>query len=124
MQAVESGRAKHAYDSVKDGYAAASTQKEFVASCKKLPMLIKLNGLVPALLFAKEKDQFGKLSTYVMAWLRDPGSPVAKLVEGKTEIGQLTELDSRDYRQVTAEAQRYLGWVKRFAAAVKVSEAN
>ena len=122
MQAVESGRAQHAYESVKEGYASAKKQKEFVASCKKLPMLIKLNGLVPALLFAKEKDQFGNLSKFVMDWIRSAGSPVAMLLQNRGEIGMLTELDSREYRQVTAEAQRYLGWVKRFAAAEKVTE--
>lgn len=122
LHQVESGRAQHAFQHVTKGYTASEKPKEFAASCKKLPMLIKLNGLVPALLFAREKSQFGHLDAYVMSWLKSDGSPVAVLLRNANEIGDLTSLDSRHYRQVAGETQRYLTWVKRFAAALRADD--
>lgn len=124
---VQSGRAAHAFAQVSRGYERAGADaKEYAASCKKLPMLIKINGLVPALLFAREKKQFGSkeysLEEAVMSWLRDAGSPVSQLLQGKSDIGDLTGLTSRQYRLVTAEVQRYLSWVKRFAAARRAED--
>ena len=124
---VQSGRAAHAFERITEGYRRSGTDaKEYASSCKKLPMLIKVNGLVPALLFAREKPQFGSkgysIEEAVMSWLRDSGSPVSQLLQGKSEIGDLTDLTSRQYRLVTAEAQRYLAWAKRFAAARRAED--
>ena len=118
MHAVESGRAAHAYNAVLEGMP--KTEK-YAENAKKLPMLIKVNGLVPALLFAQEKKQYGSLSASVLSWLVSPGCPVSQLVNNRAAVGDLTGLDSRQYRQVTAEAQRYLNWVKRFAAAQRAA---
>jgi CRISPR type III-B/RAMP module-associated protein Cmr5 len=115
----QAGRAKHAYATATEGVSVdATATKEFVSSAQKLGMLVKINGLVPALLFAQTKKQFGSLSSRVMLWLADSGSPVSKLLDGRTEIGYLTEVDSTSYRLLTSEAQRYLAWVKRFAVAL------
>ena len=125
MNAVESGRAAHAYEAVKRGMPE---EEKYAESAKKLPMLIKVNGLVPALLFAKEKKQFGKdeasLEHSVLSWLNEDGCPVSQIVKPKVgkDIGKLTELESRQYRQVTAEVQRYLNWVKRFSAAQRAGK--
>ncbi len=126
MHSVESGRAAHAFKAVESGYSAADKKKEYANSCKKLPMLIKINGLVPALLFAQEKkkDQFGNLEAEVLSWLRDPGCPLSQLTKAVRSPGDLTALSSQQYRQITAETQRYLGWVKRFAAARRAADKN
>ena len=112
---IESGRARHAFDTAEQGLKDGG--KEFLSSTKKLGMLVKVNGLIPALLFSKEK-QFGGLGERVMNWLAAEGSPVSKLMEQHTQLADLTEVDSSTYRLLTAETQRYLAWVKRFAAAL------
>ena len=123
----QSGRAQHAYLAVKKATSDASKTKEFVASAKKLPMMIKVNGLLPALLFADTKSQFHQLPQQVMAWLtdKDGGSPVKQyFVNTDKDIATLAGFDSYKYRQVTVEAQRYLAWVRRFADAMKDTEAS
>lgn len=128
----QSGRAQHAYLAVEKAVSDASKTKEFVAGAKKLPMMIKVNGLLPALLFADTKSQFHQLPQQVMAWLtdKDGGSPVKQYFvnvggDASTQTGfdryiaELTGFDSYKYRQVTVEAQRYLAWVRRFADALK-----
>ena len=113
---IESGRARHAFDTAEQGLKDGG--KEFLSSTKKLGMLVKVNGLIPALLFSKEKKQFGGLGERVMNWLAAEGSPVSQLMKQHTQIADLTEMDSSSYRLLIAETQRYLAWVKRFAAAL------
>ena len=118
-----SGRARHAYEAVKAGLQDAEKQKEFASSAKKIGMLVKINGLVPALLFAREKQQFGSIHEDVLSWLTAAGSPVQQFMQHHAGIEGLTSLNSSQYRLVTAETQRYLAWVKRFASAL-VKEEN
>lgn len=118
-QHLQSGRAQHAYKAVQ--IAAKDTNvdnKAFKSSAKKLPMLIKTNGLLPALLFAESKSQFGPLTGQTMEWLKEEGSPVRQYfvnTEGKLSPAMLASRDSQSYRMITLEVQRYLGWVRRFA---------
>jgi CRISPR type III-B/RAMP module-associated protein Cmr5 len=119
-QHLQSGRALHAFQVVQK--AAQDTNvnnKEFRNSAKKLPMLIKTNGLLPALLFAEVKSQFGPLAEQIMQWLQTEGSPVREYFvnkgNGKLQPSILADMDSQAYRMITLEAQRYLGWVRRFA---------
>lgn len=118
-QHLQSGRALHAFNAVQK--AAQNTKvdnKAFKASAKKLPMLIKTNGLLPALLFAEAKSQFDPLAEQTMEWLNTEGCPVRQYfvnTKDKLNPGILADRDSQAYRMITLEVQRYLGWVRRFA---------
>jgi CRISPR-associated protein Cmr5 len=118
-QHLQSGRALNAFEVVqKVDQNANINNKEFKNSAKKLPMLIKTNGLLPALLFAEAKSQFGPLSEQTMQWLQAEGSPVRQYfvnATGKLQPGMLAGMESQAYRMVTLEVQRYLGWIRRFA---------
>jgi CRISPR type III-B/RAMP module-associated protein Cmr5 len=118
-QHLQSGRVLKAFEAVQEAAQDANVKnKEFKNSAKKLPMLIKTNGLLPALLFAETKSQFGPLAEKTMDWLGAKGSPVRQYfvnAKGKLKPDMLAKMDSQAYRMITLEAQRYLGWVRRFA---------
>jgi CRISPR-associated protein Cmr5 len=118
-QHLQSGRALHAFKVVQEVAKDTNVDnKEFRNSAKKLPMLIKTNGLLPALLFAEVKSQFGPLTEQTMEWLNEEGSPVCQYfvnTDGKLSPDMLASMNSQAYRMITLEVQRYLGWVRRFA---------
>ncbi len=139
LHAVESGRAAHAYQTVQLGMLEAKkldakADDKYANSCTKLPTLIRVNGLVPALLLAEEKGtntnskqkQYGNLSRRVMKWLIAEECPVNTMLdpvkssaEGVEQIAKLVSLHSTAYRPITAEVLNYLRWASRFARALK-----
>ena len=116
---VQNGRPAAAFRAVEAAKANAKiSNKKYKNSAKKLPMMIKVNGLLPALLFAGTKDQFHGLDQEVVKWLGSADSPVRQFFRDNKELNQLAELTSGQYRLATEETQRYLGWVRRFADAI------
>ncbi len=124
IHTLEQGRAKFAYDRVKDvadldhNQAGLSTKEankikslkeKYKSGAKKLPVLIKTNGLGQALAFVQNRENFPKLYDQIARWLR------SKELIGESEmIDQVIEMESGKYRQITTEILALLNWIRRF----------
>ena len=127
---LEQGRAAYAYLAAEEG-AKLDKKKEYKSYVKKMPMLIKVNGLGAAIAFAfakgskngsaQKNDPWGLLYTQLEDWLRQKGAlkmeqnPLAKV---------LTSSESATYRAATIEVLALLNWMKRFADALIEGEAQ
>ena len=135
FQTIEQGRAKFAYDQVKeiadldpdaaglDGREATrrrNRQKKYKTSAKKLPVLIKTNGLGQALAYIQTRDD--TLYQQLARWLGDKG-----LIERNDDLVRaVINMKSDMYRRVTTETLALLNWVRRFVDGLmpKVEEDN
>ncbi len=99
---LERGRAKFAYDKAN----SAITNKEYKQWAKKVPMMIKTNGLGATLAFlkSKEKDKQGKLTEkgllyqHISDWLKDDEKHLIKL-EGKELVLEIVTLNHQNTEQ-------------------------
>lgn len=113
--ALEEGRASKAYDFVykviKD--FEKEDQKKYKSYVKKLPMLIKTNGLGSALAFIyskKEEKAYFKIYEQISEWLVNKN-----LVGGERNlIEAIVQENSYEYRIITNEVIELLTWMKRF----------
>ncbi|MEZ4687224.1 MAG: type III-B CRISPR module-associated protein Cmr5 [Bacteroidia bacterium] len=105
---LEQFRAEAAY---KAASSAGKSNKEYKSFAKKLPMLIKNNGLGAALAFA-EKSGKG-IDTDIKNWLSQQQCPVDFNSNEKLSLW-LSTIDSQEYRAVTMEVMAYLNWLRRF----------
>lgn len=120
---VEQGRAATAYKDVFSIKDKGKISKEYKAYAKKLPMMIKTNGLGPALTFAWSKGSLKKGSAWdllfghLRSWLtHEDNKHLVISYDSKNDfVEYIINLDSFEYRAITIEALAYLGWVKRFA---------
>jgi CRISPR-associated protein Cmr5 len=121
---LEQGRAAYAYQCAEAG-EKLDKKKEYKAYVKKMPMLIKTNGLgaVVAFAFAKgskggsvqEKDPWGLLYKQLEEWLRTNHH----LKMDQNQLAKaLTSSDSASYRATTMEVLALLNWMKRFVDAL------
>lgn len=118
---LEQGRAAKAYDYVLEG-AKLSKSKEYKSYLKKMPMLIKTNGLGAAVAFAFSKgstngtpdvnNPWGLIFKQLQEWIIEK-----KLLSSETKnlALQLTMVDSATYKAVTNEAIALINWMRRFA---------
>lgn len=110
---IEQERAKKAYQFVEDILAKADSNpknwNEYSSMVKKLPVLIKTNGLGQTLAFIQHRN--ANIYTQIQEWLK-----IKKLVPQKGElIKQIIEVDDLyKYRQITIETLSLLTWMKRF----------
>lgn len=132
---LEQGRAAFAYKCAEEG-AKLDKKKEYKSYVKKMPMLIKTNGLGAAIAFAyanyakgikngkqDTNNAWGLLYSQVEDWiLKDE----KRLIEfPKNDFAKsLTETTSPIYRAVTIEVLALLSWIKRFAEALIEEEAE
>lgn len=115
---LEQGRAAHAFDSVNAAKRALKDKAvEYKAYSKKLPMLIKVNGLGAALAFMIAKghksDAWKILYQNIEDWLLEDHKQLISFEEDRL-LKELWKSDSTTYRTVTYEVLAYLSWVKRF----------
>ncbi|MEY4935579.1 MAG: hypothetical protein RIS64_1938 [Bacteroidota bacterium] len=134
IKGIEQGRAKTAYTFAEDGSKMDKTKrKEYKSYVKKLPMLIKTNGLGAALAFAFSKGSqngipqdnkaWGKLYKQLEGWMQaDP----KRLIEFEPNcfVSTLMETDSATYRAVTVEILALLNWMRRFVDALIEGEST
>lgn len=125
---LEQGRAAYAYDCAEHAANSLNKPKEYKAYVKKMPALIKTNGLGATMAFAfskgarggkvNPKDPWGLLYTQIEDWLLH--KDVKQLVTfEKGRIAQfLTTTKSCTYRLVTVEVLALLNWLRRFADAL------
>lgn len=132
---LEQGRAAKAYRFAEAG-AKLSKKKEYKSYVKKLPMLIKTNGLGAAMAFIfakgsknglpKTSEPWGLIYSQIEEWLMEDEKCKRNLikVEKNRLAYSLTLMDSYTYRAVTIEVLALLTWVRRFAEALIAGEAD
>ena len=128
LKQIEQGRATHAYDAVNginqiEGLSekeAKRLKESYKSAAKKLPVLIKTNGLGQTLAFVKSKrakrnkpkNGYDKLYKQIGGWLQTKDAE--GFPEGCDLVKQVIELESSSYRQVTIETLALLNWMRRF----------
>lgn len=118
IQGIEQGRADFAYQCAEIGFKS-SKPKEYKSYVKKVPMMIKTNGLGATLAFAMSKSKDGNtwklVYDQISEWLQNPNNQY--LINSQT--GELSEiiikLESGKYRAVTNEVLALFNWLRRFA---------
>ncbi len=121
---IEQGRAKFAYDCAESA-SKKKFSKEYKAYAKKIPMLIKTNGLGATFAFiqskttatskAKSNLAYAMLYQHTAVWLQSDGQQWIALSDGEKLAGVLVDLPSPEYRAVTAEVLALFNWLRRFA---------
>ena len=120
-QKLEQGRAKHAYEAAEK----AKKSKDYKQYAKKVPMLIKTNGLGATLAFMAAKGgAYKTILDNIQEWLKEDVKfksilSEIKGAEGKDDLmAKIVNCDSFQYRTLTIEVLAYLGWLRRFADAL------
>ncbi len=109
---IEQGRAKYAFEAV-SSVNGDRLKKEYKSAAKKLPVLIKTNGLGQSLAFIKKRNNgHDRLYEQIGNWLQ--AVDTKQLVSTGELVEQVIELKSPVYRQVTVETLALLNWIRRF----------
>lgn len=123
LKGIERGRAQFAYEKVseaKEKFAESEKdgvqkQSKYKSLARKIPMLIKTNGLGATFAFIKAKGDPPHHLIYeqVGQWLKCYDGETF----GKNEdlVKVLVSLSSPEYRAVTGEVLALFGWLRRFA---------
>ena len=115
IRTIEQGRAKFAYDSVNEVVqnANADKKKKYKSGAKKLPVLIKTNGLDQALAFINNRDD-GNVELYntIRDWLSQ--KQLIELDINTDLVAIVIDKPSNEYRRITTETLALLNWVRRF----------
>lgn len=129
---LEQGRAAFAYKCAEEG-KGLSKNKEYKSYVKKMPMLIKTNGLGSAIAFAfakgskngipEKSSAWGLIYDQIENWLLNDDKHLIRFEKNKLAQA-LTESNSAEYRATTIEVMAFLNWVKRFADALIEGEAQ
>ena len=118
MKGLEEGRAKYAYDSVIEG-SKLSEKQEYKSYVKRIPLLIKTNGLGSALAFVKSKNNkkpYRVIYQQITNWLLNNKKELIDLDTNDGDlIAKIITLDSVSYRALTQEILALFMWLKRFA---------
>ena len=115
IRGIEQGRAKFAYDEVKAVADANddAMKKKYKSGAKKLPVLIKTNGLGQTLAFIKKRDAGNeKLYDMIGEWLGH--KHLIELGENIDMVDVVISKPSNEYRRMTTETLALLNWVRRF----------
>lgn len=128
----ERKRAKAAFKYAQAG-ANLSKNTEYKAYVKKLPMLIKTNGLGAAIAFVfakgcdrytpKQNDPWGLIYMQIEEWLLNEEKQLVSFEKNKF-VEALTEQDSTTYRAITREVIVLLIWIRRYADGLISGEAT
>lgn len=108
LTGIEQGRAKKAYDFAQEG----NKLKNYDSYVKKVPMMIKVNGLGATFAFIKSKDEiaYKKIYEQTSEWLQEKG-----LVQKNVDlIDDIISKNSTNYRLITNEVLALFSWLKRF----------
>lgn len=121
IKGLEQGRAKFAYDKVFNEVVKKKVKKdkEYKSYVRKIPALIKTNGLGETFAFInakkttdEEKSGYAYYLIYAHTtqWLK-----AKKLLPNEDLIGWIISLDSAEYRIATNEVLSFFKWLSRFA---------
>lgn len=106
---IEQGRATQAYEFV-NNVKDSSDWKEYRSGVKKLPVLIKTNGLGQSLAFIQKRSNFPEIYQQLAKWLQEK----KQLVKKGDLVQEVIKMKSVEYRQVTVETLAMLNWMRRF----------
>ena len=116
MNKLENGRADFAYKAAESG-SKLSKPKEYKSYVKKIPMLIKTNGMGAtfAFIFSKKKNRnaYELIYKQVSEWFKKEENPFQFEFSDFTE--ELCKMDSQQYRAITNETLALFSWLRRFA---------
>ena len=127
---LEQGRASFAFDRATAGFNQHG--KEYAQQAKRIPMLIKTNGLGATLAFMYSKTNQRVLLTLLQdieSWVSDDKNKktarIYRDTEGKSLLQKMSNMPSVHYKAVTLETQAFLSWLRRFAEGIaKEKEVN
>lgn len=113
---LENGRAKFAYDYAEGAVKKfGEKDKEYKSNVKKIPMMIKTNGLGATLAFIKAKGKDGNayclIYTQAKEWLKQKFPEIGD----KDLVDYIISNDSNQYRALTIETLAFFNWLRRFA---------
>lgn len=154
IQNIEIERARSAYECAKMGVSIAKEKKQwnneyycdknYTSYVKKIPAMIKTNGLGATFAFIYSKRQSMKkknkgepnlpgtpknpknaydlIYEQTRQWLHNnPVNPFERLANGEL-MEELLKLESEDYRLCTLEVLAFFQWLRRFAEGVTLDE--
>ena len=130
IRSLEQGRAKFAYDCAVIG-SGITKKSEYRAYVKKIPMLIKTNGLGATFAFIKSKSisdesksgyAYHLIYEHTTEWLRNDPKNLLELNENQDLAEKIVSLDSPQYRAATNEVLAFFTWLRRFAEGLIESE--
>lgn len=120
---IERGRAKFAYECAEKGNKL-SKKKEYKAYTKKIPMMIKTNGLGATFAFIKSKASsdekkagyaYQLIYKQMADWLKKDDKKLVDLSGDNDFVGEIVKLESPQYRALTIEVLAFFNWLRRFA---------
>ena len=111
---LERGRAAFAYKQVSSYLKGKSEkqQKNYRSYLKKLPAMIKTNGLGQTFAFySSEKGAYRDIYEQIGQWLKKEHKD---LFDEKTVVESIISMNSSDYRMITTEVIALTNWMRRF----------
>lgn len=129
IKGIEQGRASKAYDYASAGNDLGTPHApEYKAYVRKIPMMIKTNGLGATLAFVKKqsKPAYKKIYLQLTDWLSVECKVTKAHFNGKSTdlVKDVIAMDSNKYRAVTLETLALLAWLRRFAEGLIQGEAT
>lgn len=130
LKGIEEGRAIFAYKCVEEVCKAKDkkTVKEYKSYARRIPMMIKNNGLGPgmAFVYAKGRAEANGNNAYTILYrnIEDRLKEVGLLEEGKKLIKHIIEVDSVQYREISTEVLALFTWLRRFVDGMIEDDSN
>jgi CRISPR-associated protein Cmr5 len=134
IKGMEQGRAKFAYECAEEGSKIEKRKKEYKSYVKKIPMMIKTNGLGATFAFiksnikskrnpyecaeeeSKKRDPYDLIYQQITKWLkREPKKLISERLNDEDLEKVIISLNSPEYRALTIEVLAFFNWLKKFA---------
>ena len=136
---IERGRANFAYICAKEGQNCEKLNicpqfrdkkyksKEYRPYVKKIPMMIKTNGLGATLAFMySKKGTYELIGEHILKWLKQNKLKIIVNIDSIQNFNglpnEVVKLDSEKYRALTVEVLSFFSWLRRFAEGLIESE--
>lgn len=117
IRSIEQERALFAYDRVKS-VSKEKYNDKYKSYVKKIPMLIKTNGLGSTFAYVKEKSKnepaYQSIYEQTKDWLLQDNNPF-NISASEDLVKNIISLDSQTYRLMTNEVLFLFKWIIRFA---------
>lgn len=118
LHSIDQLRAGFSYDAIQIAKESSAKQSEVKSYIKKMPLLIKTNGLAQTLAFYRAKGTGSKSYQIVYemlsTWFRSE-TPFKMMTTEDGFLEQVIRLDTRQYMLLTDETILLLNWLRRFA---------
>lgn len=113
---IEINRAEHSFAALNKFEGNKNDKDEMRSYIKKMPMLIKTNGLGQTLAFyfsKGKKDQHNKILDILADYFSK--NKLLTVRDAKSLMGEVVKINANEYRLITNETIAYLNWLRRFA---------